>query len=199
MERGRLQNEAGTAEVNLFACRYNLCSLVSCPSEEGREPPRELTPTLSHVSPVSPPIEEERVPVSLLMPRSNSCSPVSVQREEGREPPRDVPHSQRFVSAPRPPIDAGTLPPPRLAILPEQEVLRKSNLVTLSTPLTLPHPTPVQAPLPVLQGSPCWHQFCSCPCPDAGTVLKKSHKTRPSGLEDKGHTAVSEASLLRPG
>jgi hypothetical protein len=29
MERGRLQNEAGTAVVNLFANRYNVCSLVS--------------------------------------------------------------------------------------------------------------------------------------------------------------------------
>jgi hypothetical protein len=118
MERGRLQNEAGTAAANLFVDRTSLSSLVSCPRDEGREPPRELVCKFRYVSPVSPPTEEERVPVNLFMGISNVCSPVSVQSEEGRDPPRDTSHSQRYVSAPRPPIEAGKLPPPRLAMLP---------------------------------------------------------------------------------
>jgi hypothetical protein len=90
----------------------------------------------------------------LLSARLKCCSPVSVQRELGREPPRDVPNRKRFVSAPRPPIDAGTLPPPRLAmLLPSQEEGPfKIRLVTLSTPPALPHVTPTHAPLPVMQG-----------------------------------------------
>jgi hypothetical protein len=152
MERGRLQKDEGTEAVNLFAYRSNVCSLVSCPRDEGREPPRELEATLSHVSPVSPPTEEERVPVSLFPARLNLCSPVSVQREDGREAPRDIPHRVRYVTAPRPPIEAGTLPPPRLAMLPEQVGPRKYRIVTLCTPPTFSHVTPTHAPLPALQG-----------------------------------------------
>ena len=66
MEGCRLQNDEGTEPVNLFVKRYRYCSLVSCPREEGREPPRELSAILKCVKPVSPPTDEERVPVSLL-------------------------------------------------------------------------------------------------------------------------------------
>ena len=110
MERGRLQNEAGTAAVNLFAHRPNIFSHVSWPRDEGRVPPRELLFTLKNFSPVSIPTELDKVPVSLLTGRSNLSSLVSVQREKGREPPRELTQSLNQVKPVSPPIELDMVP-----------------------------------------------------------------------------------------
>jgi len=129
---------------------------------------------LSHVIPVSCPTEADKGPERLFRFSTIFCSPVSDQREAGREPDREVPHKTRLVSAPRPPMDAGMLPPPKLDVRlpPHTPEVSRLRLLTLSTPSTALHVTPVQAPPPVVQGSVLApHQFCSKPCFGAGTEL----------------------------
>jgi hypothetical protein len=91
MEAGRLQNDSGTAPVNLLLSKANCCNLVSCSREDGREPLKEFVLTVRMLSAVMLPKKRGREFVNLFVASNIVCNSASCSSEGGKAPSRELP------------------------------------------------------------------------------------------------------------